>query len=259
MSIDFSLILVVATAVCGLIWGLYALTVGRSGNAGADQAAAYKEPVIIEYARSFFPVLLIVLIVRSFLYEPFRIPSSSMLPTLLVGDFIFVNKYVYGLRLPVLNLKFVELGDPQRGDVIVFKLPSDPGTNYIKRLVGLPGDTVTYRNRRVFINGEMIATESLGEYQDKSQRGSLLYNETLGDVEHEILLMPGQRSLEGTYVVPEGHYFMMGDNRDNSKDSRYRGVGIIPDDKIVGKAVRVWMNWGFPEMPRWERIGNKIE
>lgn len=260
MSIDFSLILVVATALCGAIWGLHALVAGRRSPAeSGEPAQAVKEPVVVEYARSFFPVLLIVLIVRSFLYEPFRIPSSSMLPTLLVGDFIFVNKYVYGLRLPVLNWKFVELDEPERGDVIVFKLPSDPGTNYIKRLVGLPGDTVTYRNRRLFINGEIVAVEPVGEYQDRSQPGSLLYNETLGDVEHNILLVPGRGSREGTYVVPPGHYFMMGDNRDNSKDSRYQGVGIIPDDRIVGKAVRVWMNWSFSESPRWDRIGRRIE
>ena len=182
-----------------------------------------------------------------------------MVPTLLIGDFIFVNKFTYGLRLPVVNTKILEIGDPDRGDVIVFKLPSDTGTNYIKRLVGLPGDVVQYENRRLYINGERVLAESVGQYRGEGEAGALLYNETLGDVKHEILLMPGRRSLEGTFRVPEGHYFMMGDNRDNSKDSRYRGVGIIPEQLIVGKAVRIWMNWSFPKMPKWGRVGIAIE
>ena len=256
---DFSLILTTATAVCGLIWGFHALLLrlGRGGGAESQEENA-KEPILVEYARSFFPVLLIVLIVRSFLFEPFRIPSSSMVPTLLVGDFIFVNKYFYGLRLPVVNKKFMDIGDPERGDVVVFRLPADPSINYIKRLVGLPGDKVMYRNRRLYINGEIVASEAAGEYEGEGQPGSLLYNELLGEVEHSILLMPDRRSLEGTFVVPSGHYFMMGDNRDNSKDSRYQGVGIIPDGNIVGKAVLIWMNWGFTKLPRWDRIGNEI-
>lgn len=257
MSVDFSLILVVVTAVSGAIWGIDVLLF-RSRRAAQGEGEQPGEPVIVEYSRSFFPVLLIVLIVRSFLFEPFRIPSSSMVPTLLVGDFIFVNKYTYGLRLPVTNTKIVDIGEPKRGDVIVFKLPADPGTNYIKRLVGLPGDTVRYQDRRLYINGKLMETEDLGEYQGAGQLGAMLYNETLGDVEHEILLMPGQRSLEGTFRVPEGHFFMMGDNRDNSKDSRYRGVGIIPENLVVGKAVRIWMNWSIPEMPKWGRIGMSI-
>jgi signal peptidase I len=257
MSIDFSLILVSATALCGVIWGLDAWR-RRRDNKTEPSGETIKEPVIVEYARSFFPVLLIVLVVRSFLFEPFRIPSSSMMPTLLIGDFIFVNKFVYGLRLPVLNQKVWEIGDPDRGDVVVFRLPADPSTNYIKRLVGLPGDTVVYRDRRLFINGKLVESKLAGQYDGDGQHSALLYNELLGDVDHGILLMADQRSLEGTFVIPSGHYFMMGDNRDNSRDSRYRGVGLIPDDKIVGKAVRIWMNWSFPKMPRWSRIGSKI-
>ena len=267
MPIDFSLILVVATVLTGVIWGLDVIWWRRRRETrvealGADEVEALgvagKEPVIVEYARSFFPVLFIVLFVRSFLFEPFRIPSSSMVPTLLVGDFIFVNKFRYGLRLPVVNRKVWDFDQPERGDVVVFRLPADPSINYIKRLVGLPGDTVVYRNRRLYINGEIVESDAAGKYKGESQPGALLYNEDLGGVEHEILLTPGQRSLEGTFVVPSGHYFMMGDNRDNSRDSRYQGVGIIPDDKIVGKAVRIWMNWSFPKMPRWSRIGSKI-
>jgi signal peptidase I len=255
MSFDFSLMLVVLTFLSGAIW---AVDVWFLRARRADDGKA-SEPVLVEYARSFFPILLIVLVVRSFLFEPFRIPSSSMVPTLLVGDFIFVNKYQYGLRLPVVNMKVIEIGEPERGDVVVFRLPSDPSTNYIKRLVGLPGDTVRYQNRQLFINGQPVSAEPLGAYKEDSQPGALLYNERLGDVEHNILLMPGRRSLEGTFEVPDGHYFMMGDNRDNSRDSRYQGVGIIPEDKVVGKAVRIWMNWSFPNMPRWGRIGDAIK
>jgi signal peptidase I len=257
MSVDFSLILVVVTAISGVIWALDAWLLRARRPAAED--GARQEPVIVEYARSFFPVLLIVLVVRSFLFEPFRIPSSSMVPTLLVGDFIFVNKFTYGLRLPVTNTKIVDIGDPDRGDVIVFKLPSDTGVNYIKRLVGLPGDTVRYENRRLYINGARVDVEAMGQYRGEGESGALLYNETLGDAGHEILLMPGRRSLEGTFRVPAGHYFMMGDNRDNSKDSRYRGVGIIPERLIVGKAVRIWMNWSIPQMPKWGRVGMPIK
>lgn len=257
MSVDFSLILVVVTTISGVIWALDAWLLRARRPAAED--GARQEPVIVEYARSFFPVLLIVLVVRSFLFEPFRIPSSSMVPTLLVGDFIFVNKFTYGLRLPVTNTKIVDIGDPDRGDVIVFKLPSDTGVNYIKRLVGLPGDTVRYENRRLYINGARVDVEAMGQYRGEGESGALLYNETLGEAGHEILLMPGRRSLEGTFRVPAGHYFMMGDNRDNSKDSRYRGVGIIPEQLIVGKAVRIWMNWSIPQMPKWGRVGMPIK
>ncbi|MDH3977443.1 MAG: signal peptidase I [Gammaproteobacteria bacterium] len=258
MPIDFSLFLVVATLLCAIIWAFDALWWGKNRHPAPDTGVV-KEPVLVEYARSFFPVLFVVLIVRSFLFEPFRIPSSSMVPTLLVGDFIFVNKFTYGLRLPVINTKFWEINDPERGDVIVFRLPADPSTNYIKRLVGLPGDTVMYRNRRLYINGDLVPSESAGRYEGEGQPGAMLYNESLGDGEHEILLMSGQRSLEGTFQVPDGYYFMMGDNRDNSRDSRYRGVGIIPADNVVGKAVRIWMNWDFSRMPRWGRIGREIQ
>jgi signal peptidase I len=262
MSLDFSLILVLATALSGAIWALDAAFLrGRRASSGlpsADGSPPGREPVVVEYARSFFPILLIVLLVRSFLFEPFRIPSSSMMPTLLIGDFIFVNKYTYGLRLPVTNTRVLSIGEPARGDVVVFRLPADPGTNYIKRLVGLPGDSIRYINKQLFINGVEVNRSASGRYQGEGQHGALLYREELGERGHDILLMPGQRSLEGTFMVPDGHYFMMGDNRDNSRDSRYRGVGLIPEDKIVGKAVRIWMNWQIPGMPRWSRVGDPI-
>ena len=258
---DFALILVVLTFVTGLIWAFDALLLSRSRRNRAAQGAAAREPIVVEYAKSFFPILFLVLVLRSFLFEPFRIPSGSMMPTLLEGDFIFVNKFAYGLRLPVINSKIVEIGEPRRGDVVVFRLPSDPSINYIKRVVGLPGDVVDYEqgSKRLTINGESIPVEPLGDYKDDPEYE--LVREQLGDAEHLLLLTRGRLSLGGTYKVPEGHYFMMGDNRDNSRDSRFQGVEFIPEERLVGRAVRIWMNWRRPAEggPRWSRIGQGIE
>jgi len=265
MHIDFALILVLAALLTGLVWLLDVLVLRKRrlehGVAG--------EPVLVEYARSFFPIILVVLVVRSFLYEPFRIPSSSMMPTLLVGDFIFVNKYTYGLRLPVINTKVIPVGDPQRGDVIVFRKPGEPNVNYIKRLVGLPGDRITYDAKRVYINGEPVQLEGLGDTLQiqcgRDSRDRPLYFaattalERLGETEHRIYLS-GKSDFPSRYlgqVVPDGHYFVMGDNRDCSQDSRI--IGYIPAENLVGKAVRIWMNWDWGnESPRWERIGDPI-
>jgi len=259
--LDFALILVVATFVTGLIWALDALVFKRLRAAGAAEGAVVKEPVVVEYAKSFFPVLLLVLLLRSFLFEPFRIPSGSMMPTLLEGDFIFVNKFVYGLRLPVINTKILELGEPERGDVVVFRLPSDPSVNYIKRVVGLPGDTVHYDQgtKQLTINGEKIPLEIVGPYPEDPDM--LLARERLGDADHELLLARGRQSLGGTYQVPKGHYFVMGDNRDNSRDSRFEGVEFIPEFRLVGRAERIWMNWRSPSEggPQWSRIGKGID
>jgi signal peptidase I len=205
--------------------------------------------------------LLLVLILRSFLFEPFRIPSGSMMPTLLEGDFIFVNKFAYGLRWPVINNKFVEIGEPERGDVVVFKLPSDPSVNYIKRVVGLPGDTVYYDqgSKQLTINGESVPVDIVGAYEDDP--GTALATEILGRQEHMLLLTRGALSRGGTYKVPDGHYFMMGDNRDNSRDSRFPGVDYVPEDRLVGRAERIWMNWRRPSEggPEWSRIGKSIQ
>jgi signal peptidase I len=252
---DFALILVVLTCVSGLIWGAEILY--RRARLGA--AAKPSANILVEYSRSFFPVLLLVLVVRSFLFEPFRIPSSSMVPTLLVGDFIFVNKFIYGLRLPAINTKIMDIGDPERGDVMVFRLPSDPSVNYIKRIVGLPGDTVVYRSKRLTINGNAIDMLPKGELSRSSGRNALLVTEMLGDAEHDVVIDPFSIGREGTYKVPAGHYFMMGDNRDNSQDSRYSQVGFVPEQNIVGKAVRIWMNWDFPAAPQWRRIGSQVK
>jgi signal peptidase I len=261
VTLDFALILVVLTAVTGLIWLVDALLLQKPRRRKTASGGSAKDPILVEYAKSFFPILLLVLLLRSFLFEPFRIPSGSMMPTLLEGDFIFVNKFAYGLRLPVINSKIVEVGEPKRGDVVVFRLPSDPSVNYIKRVVGLPGDVIDYEqgSKRLTINGMPVSVELLGEYEGDPQYR--LGRENLDGVTHSVLMMPGRLSLGGIYKVPEGHYFVMGDNRDNSRDSRFEGVEFIPEERLVGRAVRIWMNWRSPSQggPQWSRIGQGIE
>lgn len=258
---DFALILVCATGIAGFIWLIDVLLLKPRRLASIAGGKVANEPVVVEYARSFFPVLLLVLLLRSFLFEPFRIPSGSMMPTLLEGDFIFVNKFVYGLRLPVLNAKFVDIGEPDRGDVVVFRLPSDPSINYIKRVIGLPGDTVEYDTelRKLTINGEVVEIERVGEYADDPSYD--LLHETLGDREHEVLWWRFKSDLGGVFEVPEGHYLMMGDNRDNSQDGRSRLVGFVPEENLVGRASRIWLSWRWPSQggPRWSRIGKGVQ
>ncbi|HKU15817.1 MAG TPA: signal peptidase I [Steroidobacteraceae bacterium] len=268
MIFDFSFILVAATAVTGIVWGVDSwlfkpkrVAQAAAGAAGGTQPEV-REPVVVEYARSFFPVILIVLLIRSFLFEPFRIPSDSMMPTLLDGDFIFVNKYAYGLRLPVINSKIVAIGAPQRGDVIVFRLPSDPSTNYIKRLIGLPGDHIAVRDDQLYVNGTKIEVQLNGLYEGVGQSGARNMNarlgtEQLGTVRHQVLYQ-NRRPDDYDQTVPQGHYFFMGDNRDNSRDSRFPEVGFVPEGNLVGKAVRIWLNWDWPDAPLWSRIGDPI-
>jgi signal peptidase I len=281
MSLNFPLLLVIAVAVCGalalfdLIFlaprrraaiATYHGQVGEPDDAVVDRLN--KEPLLVEYGKSFFPVLAIVLVLRSFLVEPFQIPSGSMKPTLEVGDFILVNKFAYGIRLPVLDTKVIEVGDPQRGDVMVFRYPSEPNINYIKRVVGLAGDHVAYSSdKRLFINGEPVAQQLLGE-EPGSLGSAVLYSEKLGEAEHQIRKEMKRYRVEPgrEWVVPQGHYFMMGDNRDNSNDSRYWNDpaiprplwGMVPDQNIVGKAFAVWMSWPDPKsrnLPNFSRVG----
>jgi signal peptidase I len=211
-----------------------------------------------EFVRAWAPAILAVAFIRLFLFEPFRIPSDSMMPTLLDGDFIFVNKFTYGLRLPVLNTEFVDFGAPQRGDVVVFRLPSDPSINYIKRLVGLPGDHIVVRDKRVYVNGAQQPVALDGIYTGFGHDGAQIGLETLGKVQHRVLYLADRPSVDFDGVVPAGEFFLMGDNRDNSRDSRFPEVGFVPAGNVVGRAVRIWLNWNLPNAPLWNRIGDAI-
>ncbi|WP_151635138.1 signal peptidase I [Noviherbaspirillum aerium] len=286
---NFALILFILTIATGIIWFLDVFHFSRLRRARANQALAefdarhaklradgikvddsgrsrleaeiLKQPTWIEYSGSFFPVIALVFFLRSFLYEPFKIPSSSMVPTLVIGDLILVNKFTYGIRLPIINKKIVQINDPQRGDVMVFKFPKDPSLDYIKRVVGVPGDKITYKNKRLVINGKELSYQPLPDYLDEEHLSySKQYLENISGITHKILndeRAPAyvqnpdpfpmheacSYNVEGfTCTVPAGHYFMMGDNRDNSLDSRY--WGFVPDQYIVGKAFFVWMNFG---------------
>lgn len=232
---DFTLVLVIIVLVSGVIYGLDLLYFRRKRD-GAEPG------LIIDYSRSFFPVLFLVLMLRSFLFEPFQIPSGSMLPTLKIGDFILVNKFEYGLRLPVLGQTLVEFGEPKRGDVMVFKYPEDTRINFIKRVVGIPGDTVEYRNKVVYVNGEaqtlnVTAPDGSVMMPALTQEAS----EQLGEREHRIWRRMTQGRNFGPIRVPDGQYFVMGDNRDNSNDSRV--WGFVDNSLIVGRAFAVWMHW----------------
>jgi signal peptidase I len=247
---DFAFIFVALTALTGAIWLFDSLLFARGRRKAIAEGAERREPLIVEYSRAFFPVILISLLVRSFLGEPYRIPSGSMMPTLLVGDFILVNKYAYGLRLPVLDTKIVPIGEPARGDVIVFHPPHHPEQAWIKRVIGLPGDTIAYDNYTLSINGQPVSTATVGPYLGKGSgrdmTGARVLRETLPEHSHLLLqldLPPMFQHNNGTWKVPAGQYFMMGDNRDNSEDSRYWPTNFLPEKNIVGKAVVVWMNW----------------
>ena len=247
-DVDFSLTLVIATAITGLFWLLYVVltrrfrtallqTVARGGTAVQPVP---EQPALVEYSASFFPVLAVVLILRSFLFEPFTIPSESMLPTLQVGDYILVDKYSYGLRLPVLGKVVLPVGKPQRGDVMVFRYPEDTSVNFIKRVIGLPGDRVRVRGGHVFINDKELVRQPV-QFPD-AESWELYFHEQTGNVDHLIRQMDGREfaSPQGEWVVPADSYFMMGDNRDNSRDSRF--WGFVPDRLIVGKAAFIWMH-----------------
>jgi signal peptidase I len=267
---NFALILFIALAVTGGIWLLDLLVLKRGRHADA------REPLLVEYAKSFFPVILVVFGLRSFLVEPFKIPSGSMMPTLLIGDFILVNKFTYGIRLPILNKKVVQIDNPKRGDVMVFRYPADPSLDYIKRVIGVPGDLVEYRDKKLSINGKAVATVSDSTYSyvgnGLNYITATVYSEQLNGARHSMMTEPDKPSVYPPQVVdfpyrencsynaegvgfackvPTGHYFMMGDNRDASNDSRY--WGFVPDKNIVGKAFFIWMNFD-----NFGRIGTTI-
>jgi signal peptidase I len=267
MNLDFSAILALLTLVSGLVVVLDKVFLAprrKRGGTSTGQAKIETEyPLIVEYARSFFPIFLIVLVLRSFLVEPFRIPSGSMMPTLLIGDFILVNKYDYGIRLPVINQKVIDMSSPKRGDVVVFRYPEDPSTPFIKRIVGLPGDHITYSNKTLRVNDKEIALKAMGEYEGvgagESMTGTSLLEEQLDDKPHTILIDPERDShVVNDFVVPEGNYFVLGDNRDNSRDSRYWGT--VPDANLIGRAFMIWMNWDSENGGvAWKRLGTSIQ
>ncbi len=266
---NFPLILFILLIVTGSIWLLDFFILRRKRKQDAP------EPWWVEYPKSFFPIILIVFFLRSFLIEPFKIPSGSMIPTLLVGDFILVNKYTYGIRLPVINHKIIEMNQPKRGEVMVFRYPEDPSIDYIKRVIGLPGDIITYRNKQLSINDEPLKMELAGDYKYIESGLAYIYTqhfkESIGEKSYSILInqdMPSMQ-LSGihyfpfrenctfnragfTCEVPEGNYFTLGDNRDGSSDSRY--WGFVPEKNIVGKAFMIW--WNFSDL---SRIGMSIE
>jgi signal peptidase I len=258
MSADLSTLLIVALVAAGLIWAADSLFFKATRSASSNRGPA-QEPKIVEYARSFFPVILVVVLLRSFLLEPFRIPSASMMPGLVDGDFIIVNKFAYGLRIPLFNTKIVPIGEPQRGDVVVFRLPSNPSVNYIKRLVGIPGDHVVVRDNRVFINGRQMPLTRNGVYSGGyGFTGAALGTERLGEAEHAVMFAVDRTATDFEAIVPADHYFFMGDNRNDSEDSRFPVVGFVPEQNLVGHAIRIWMNWRVPGWPDWRRIGLKI-
>lgn len=213
---------------------------------------------IIEYSRSFFPVFFIVLLLRSFLFEPFRIPSGSLEPTLLVGDFLIVNKFAYGLRLPVSESKIVPFGKPKQGDIVVFRWPPNPSYDYIKRVIGVPGDHVVYHNKVLTINGQTMQ-QTFDEYTTDESSGHAVakYREDLNGIKHDIFVRPDVEAVDLDITVPAGNYFVMGDNRDDSADSRF--WGFVTDAHLRGKAALIWMSWnGKTDMIRWRRIGSLI-
>lgn len=290
---DFSLVLIMITVASGVVWAVdhwllapRRLSAARAAN---REPESLQLPGTVDYARSFFPVMAVLLVLRSFFYEPYRIPSDSMMPTLLDGDFILVNKYAYGVRLPVVHRKVIEVGKPARGDVAVFRFPADPAVNYVKRVVGLPGDLVEVRNDQLIINGKPVPLVQQGRYEDGCYQNMRIAEEQLDGRKHAVLhclssdmlavppLPSCNRSIMQGYVcnestaginpdsgdrfmqVPQGQYLMVGDNRDNSSDGRV--WGFVDESLLVGRASAIWFNWDLQRSggPNWSRIFTRIE
>lgn len=257
MNLNFELILFYAVIISGGIALLDTIFFASKGK----NAKSKKLPLLIDYARSFFPILLLVFSIRSFAYEPFRIPSGSLKPTLLIGDFVLVNKFDYGIRLPVTHTKIFSIGEPKRGDIVVFREPPKESRDLIKRVIGVPGDHISYKDKVLYINGKEIsqkfekystdAEDNIGPWEVVQKKENLL------GTEHRIYQIPSKKNDDFAVVVPEGKYFMMGDNRDVSADSR--SWGFLPEKNIIGKATRIWMSYDTPKHPvRWNRVGEKI-
>jgi signal peptidase I len=256
---DFAVLLTILTVVTGIGWAIDKIWLaGRRRNLIGD--GADKPGWLIDICRSFFPVIFAVLVLRSFVAEPFRIPSESMLPTLIKGDFILVNKFSYGLRDPVFHWRFFGNGKPERGDVVVFRWPRDPSADYIKRIVGVPGDHLVYRDKTLTVNGQVTKLEADGVYAAPGSSPDVRYRmvENLGEVRHHIIVDPNRPAEDFEIVVPPGQYFAMGDNRDGSFDSR--GWGTVPEKNLVGRAFFIWMSWdSLRKRPFFSRIGTAIQ
>lgn len=257
-TFNFPLLLTIAVFASGIIWLIDILFFKKQRLAKNPQA---KEPTLVEYAHSFFPVLLIVLLIRSFLVQPYRVPTGSLEPTVLPGDFLAVNQFAYGLRLPVTNTKFISIGEPKRGEIAVFRWPVDPSVDFIKRVAGVPGDHIVYKDKILYINGQQATQTLIGDATDYEPEGNIAvreYSENLAGVEHKILINPvGGETDDIDVTIPPGYYFMMGDNRDDSADSR--AWGLVPEKNLIGKAFVVWMSWDSQtHRIRWNRIGTVI-
>ena len=248
LKFNLESILVGGILFFGLVLLYYYFIRDKKSEERTSQEDHELDPILLDYAKSFFPILIFILVLRSFIAEPFRIPSGSMIPTLEVGDFILVKKYSYGLHLPILNKKIMNTGTPERGDVVVFRYPSKPEVHYIKRLIGLPGDHIEWtKEKKLIINGKAVSYTSNGTHNMKSSGGHLVVIDKLKeklpeDDAHDLILYKGS-TVAGEWNVPKGHYFMMGDNRDNSRDSR--SWGFVPEENLVGKASLVWMHWNW--------------
>ncbi|WP_444937465.1 signal peptidase I [Microbulbifer sp. JMSA002] len=253
MDINLPLILLWLVVISGGIWLVDSLFFARRRK--KEGGGKQEDPVVVEYAKSFFPILAIVFVLRSFIVEPFQIPSGSMIPTLQVGDFILVNKYEYGLRLPVSRKKVVDVGEPQRGDVMVFFPPHMNDTYFIKRVIGLPGDKIELKNNVLYVNGELAPQELIQAMPPVNPRQEILWENLYGKRHLMQKNIPASQYGNFSGVVPEGHYFMMGDNRDNSLDSR--AWGFVPERDVVGKAFAIWMHWdNWLSLPSFKRVGS---
>lgn len=257
MNFNFELILFYTVVISGAIALFDSIFLAPKRRKAKDK----KLPPIVDYARSFFPILLLVFSVRSFAYEPFRIPSGSLKPTLQIGDFVLVNKFDYGIRLPVTHTKILSINAPKRGDIVVFREPPTESRDLIKRVIGLPGDHISYKNKILYINGKQIPQQfeknSADEEDDIGPWAVVEKEESLFGVNHHIYQIPEKVNDDFDVTVPEGKYFMMGDNRDNSVDSR--SWGFLPEENIIGKATYIWMSYDTPRHPvRWDRVGKKI-
>jgi len=256
---DFTAILFLLSVSTGLIIVMYKIANRKNSNNLKLDNAVRKNNIVLRFSKSFFPVFAFVFVLRAFVVEPFRIPSGSMIPTLLIGDFILVNKYQYGIKSPIFNSQLIKIGNPQRGDVVVFRYPLDPSTPFIKRVIGLPGDSIRVDNKHVYVNGKEVVWQNektyIGVQSAARHTGSKVHQELIGEQLHQVLISSDRYAIGGNFNVPSAHYFVLGDNRDNSRDSRF--WGFVPKENLMGKAFYIWFNWDGG--PNFSRAGSRIE